>query len=387
MHFIFKQLCVLTIALIVSTGLGIFIGYPDFDSLEAEEFHSFYMVRDGDTLSGILTKFNLEDLMDEIIFVAEEIHDMTVVSVGNLFTFPYDDNSYLFAYDINGSQQIQFKVSEDGRVEADLLDIFYETEEVFAENDINNSLFLDAMDVGVPDKVIMQLAEIFSWDIDFMLDIRAGDRFKIVYEQRYREGNYAGSGNIIAASFFNNDRELLAFRFNGQYYDDEGVSLVRMFLKSPLNYSYISSGFTLNRLDPVTSGFTSAHRAIDYAAPSGTPVVAAADGIVVSATRNNWLGIYVELAHGDAYRTVYAHFSSIASGVRVGSYVEQGQVVGFVGSTGHSTGPHLHYELKVRGERINPLAFESPPGEPLESEYMEEFAEVVEEYREIISNK
>jgi len=249
--------------------------------------------------------------------------------------------------------------------------IVYDIQIVSKKGVITDSLFLTASDLDIPDKAIMELADIFSSDIDFATDIQDGDSFSIVYERRLLEGKDAGAGKVLAARFINNDKTYTAFRFNDKFYDENGESLARQFLKSPLNYAQISSGYSYSRTNPVTKQVTP-HRAIDYAASAGTPVIATANGKVTMSGSKGGLGIAVEIKHGN-YLTQYAHLSSVAKGIKTGVSVTQGQVVGYVGSTGISTGPHLQYAMFNNGNPINPLTADFPRGDSLSDSEIQNF--------------
>jgi len=207
--------------------------------------------------------------------------------------------------------------------------------------------------------------------------VQTGDSFVVVYEKRTRQGQDAGVGRIHVASFTNVGETTYAYRYTDSagepgYYDGEGSSLIRPFLKAPLSYNRISSGFTYARFDPITSRLGT-HRAIDYAAPIGTPILAVGNGTITFMGWNGPYGNYIDIHHNDTYQTQYAHLSAFAKGLGKGSKVEQGQVIGYVGSTGHSTGPHLHYQVKVNGTLVNPLEIEFPKGESLTEDELPAF--------------
>lgn len=254
---------------------------------------------------------------------------------------------------------------------------------------IDSSLFLAITEAGGDERVALALAEMFAWQIDFGADIRQGDSFRAIYEKRSLNGNYVAPGNILAAKFVNDGREFKGVYFKGSdgkegYYDLDGLSLQKIFLKSPLSYKYISSGFSYSRLNPITRSDWGPHRAIDYAAPQGTPAVTVGDGTVASAGWNGALGIAAFVRHNDTYTTVYAHLSK--SAVRTGSRVKQGQVVGYVGATGDTTGPHLHFELRKFGTRVNPLTIELPPGDPILEQDRETFQKTLNGFRNFFAS-
>ncbi|MFI4953057.1 MAG: peptidoglycan DD-metalloendopeptidase family protein [Burkholderiales bacterium] len=230
--------------------------------------------------------------------------------------------------------------------------------------EIRSSLFGAADAVGLPDAVTMQLAEVFSGDIDFYHDLRRGDRFAVVYEMRDIDGVAAGPGKLIAAEFVNKGVSYRAFLWRGAdggeaYYSDDGKNLRKAFLRSPVEFTRITSGFTLARFHPFLHTWR-AHKGVDFAAPIGTPVRAAADGKVHFAGRQNGYGNVVILQHAGANSTAYAHLSRFAAGMKPGARVTQGSVIGYVGQTGWATGPHLHYEFRVNNVQRNPMTMALP---------------------------
>lgn len=242
---------------------------------------------------------------------------------------------------------------------------------------IEDALFLAAQKAGLNDRLALSLAEIFQWDIDFVLDIRKGDRFELLYEEQSLDGEVIGTGAILAARFVNRGEVFEAVRYedpqgNGSYYTPEGRSLRKAFLRAPVQFTRISSNFNLRRKHPLWNT-ARPHRGIDYAAPPGTPVVAAGDGKVVKATRNAPSGNYVVLQHGERYQTKYLHLSRFAKGLKGGQRVKQGQVIGYVGSTGWATGPHLHYEFLVGGAHQNPRTVALPKADPIAPEAKADF--------------
>jgi len=231
---------------------------------------------------------------------------------------------------------------------------------------IDSSLFLAGKQAGLSDNMVMQLANIFGWDIDFVLDIRSGDRFYLVYEKIYREGEFLRDGDILAATFVNQGTHYQAFRFDvdgqGRYFDADGRPMRKAFLRAPLNFSYISSNFNPARFHPILKR-VKPHNGIDYRAPAGTPVYAAGDGRVIRSEYNKYNGNFVFIQHANNIETHYLHFSRRV--VKQGDRVHQGQVIGYVGSTGLATAPHLHYEFVVNGVHRNPRTVSLPKVEPL----------------------
>ena len=241
-----------------------------------------------------------------------------------------------------------------------------ETRTLMKSGLVNNSLY-SAMDAAdVPDHFATQLSEIFSGEIDFHRDLKDGDRFSVVYEAQYYNGQLIQTGNLLAAEYVNGTEAHQAVRFAGRYYTPTGRSLQRAFLKSPMAFSRISSGFSNARYHPVLQEWR-AHRGIDYAAPTGTPIRAIADARVQFVGSKGGYGNLVELKHSGVYSTAYGHMSRFAKGLRQGGQVKQGQVIGYVGQTGLATGPHLHYEFRINGEQRDPLALKLPTAIPLEA--------------------
>jgi murein DD-endopeptidase MepM/ murein hydrolase activator NlpD len=246
-----------------------------------------------------------------------------------------------------------------------------------AQGTINSSLYNAALDAGLTDRLVMELAGIFGWDIDFALDIRAGDRFVVVYEELYRDGEKIRNGNILAAEFINRGERFRALRYEtaegeSNYYAPDGRSMRKAFLRTPTDFTRVSSEFNPDRLHPVL-GTRRPHRGTDYAAPPGTPIKAAGDGKIVHRGTKGGYGKTVVLKHGGRYTTLYGHMSNYANGHSVGDRVKQGEIIGYVGSTGLSTGPHLHYEFRVNGVHRNPRTVDLPEAEPIAERYRADF--------------
>lgn len=246
-----------------------------------------------------------------------------------------------------------------------------------ASETINSSLYRSGQQAGLTDNLIMELAGIFGWDIDFALDIRQGDSFTVLYEEKYLDGEKIGYGDIVAAQFTNRGKSFEAVRFtdkkgNNQYFTPEGRSMRKAFLRSPVDFRRISSRFTRERYHPVL-GKKRPHRGVDYAAARGTPIKAAGDGKITFRGTKGGYGSTVVIQHGTQYSTLYAHLSNFKRGQRNGSAVKQGDVIGFVGSSGLATGPHLHYEFRVNGTHRNPLTVKFPDAQPIKAAYKKDF--------------
>lgn len=254
-----------------------------------------------------------------------------------------------------------------------------EIKDTHASGQIESSLFVAARAAGISPEIILQLAnDIFGWEIDFALDIKNGDSFNLVYEQKYRDGKYIGDGRILAADFTNNGKMYRAVYFTskdgeiGDYYAPDGRSMRRQFLRAPLEFTRISSNFNPRRRHPILNTIR-AHRGVDYAAPTGTVIRAAGDARVAFVGTRGGYGKAVILEHGGGVTTLYGHMSRFAPGMRAGQRVRQGSTIGYVGATGAATGPHLHYEYRVNGEHKNPRTVPLPDAAPIPAEYRAEF--------------
>jgi murein DD-endopeptidase MepM/ murein hydrolase activator NlpD len=247
--------------------------------------------------------------------------------------------------------------------------------------EIESSLFGAADDVGLPDAITMALAEVFAGDIDFLHDLRPGDRFSVLYETRYVDGEAVGTGRVLAAEFANRGTTFRAFLWQGSdgsdgYYAEDGRSTRRAFRRSPMEFSRITSGFSQARLHPILQTWR-AHRGVDFAAPTGTPVRATGDGVITLAGRQGGYGNVVMIRHAGTYSTVYAHLSRFGAGAKTGARVRQGDTIGYVGQTGWATGPHLHYEFRIGGEARNPLSLALPTATPIAPEARPHFVAAI----------
>jgi murein DD-endopeptidase MepM/ murein hydrolase activator NlpD len=242
---------------------------------------------------------------------------------------------------------------------------------------VRSSLWEAFLETGEDPQIALKLADVFAWEIDFVTDPRAGDSFVIMFDELYCNDLKIGIGDVIGARYVNDGDEHLAFGFGDddgtvEYYDEDGNSVRRVFLKSPLNYRRISSYFSSRRFHPILKIYRP-HYGVDYAAPTGTPVVSIGDGRVVYAGWKGGFGRYVEIRHNNVYTSCYGHFSGYGKGVKTGVRVSQGQVVGYVGATGLATGPHLDFRIKKFGSYVNPLTIEYPRADPIDEDRRDEF--------------
>ncbi len=333
---------------------------PEPDWIELE-------VQSGDTLSALLQEHGVTAAqVHRLVNGDDRLAALARIRPGETLGITLDDQGELNAlrYHPTRVQTVKATLGDDGRWQVKSETREYQRQVRFAEATIDNSLFLAGHAAGMSDNLTMQLANIFGWDIDFVLDIRNGDRFRVLYEELYLDGEKVGVGNILAAEFWTQGRHLTAYRFetrsgDADYFDSEGRSMRKEFIRTPVAFSRISSRFSLGRKHPILNKVR-AHRGIDYAAPSGTPIKAAGKGKVIFAGVKGGYGNVLILKHGQRYSTLYAHMRGFARGIRVGSRVNQGQTIGYVGMSGLATGPHLHYEFRVDGVHRNPQTVPLP---------------------------
>ena len=267
----------------------------------------------------------------------------------------------IVARDSQGAYQVEFFTRQP------------DVETRFIQSVIANSLFVDGQKAGLSQKKLMELAHIFGWDIDFALDIRQQDQFAVIYEEKYLDDKKIGEGDILAAQFVNQGMVFNAIRHtDGNYYSPKGYSMRKAFLRSPVDFFRISSKYNPNRKHPVLKT-SRPHRGVDYAAARGTPIKASGDGKVIWRATKGGYGRTIIIQHAGIYTTLYAHMSKYNSKVKKGTRVKQGQVIGYIGTSGLSTGPHLHYEFRANGVHKNPLKVKFPNVQPLNKQQMKDF--------------
>lgn len=347
-----------------------------------------YEIQQGDTMLAILQLEAGIEYEDATLLLEQinEVFDSTKIRAENVVTITFLDMNFdNLVYDISKDEELVVQKKEN---EFSVLrqDIIYDVEEVFSEGVIEDSLYQSALDVGLTDRMIMELATVFAWDVDFTSSLREGDQFALFYENRYRNGEFAGTGDLIAAKFVNDGNEFFTYLVKDEtgknnYYNEDGQATEKMFLKTPLNYKRISSGYSLSRKHPILGTFKT-HRAIDFAADTGTPVETVADGTVVYSGWNGAYGNFVKIKHGSGFETAYAHLSKIY--VSKGAKVKQGDLIGAVGTTGRSTGPHLHYEMYKDGVLVHPLETKTPAGEPISEENRPKLDSIVAKYKPLL---
>lgn len=340
------------------------------------------------TLDSLLRRHSLrDDLIMPIVQAAREAFDPRDLQADHSYRLvrTLDGLLRVFEYELDADRFL--RIVSPSRREPDALAVeivpYDKRTDVAAARgviDREHPSLVAAIDAaGENVQLAISLAEIFAGDVDFENDLQPGDRFELLFEKVYREGAFAGYGHILAAQLLNEDRDLKAFRFTidgkGAYYDQRGRSLRRFFLQSPLQFQpRVTSRFSYRRMHPVHGGFRP-HLGVDYGAPHGSRVIAVAAGTVLSAGWNGGSGRMVRLRHANGYESYYLHLSSFAKGIRAGARVEQGQLLGRVGSSGTATGPHLDYRLRRNGVFVNPLLEHRrlPPGQPIPAAYRDAF--------------
>ena len=344
-----------------------------------EEAH--YTIKNNDTIEKILKKFMVreKDIKDITIKLKEK--KLANINSGrklSLIIKKLDNKRNTLVnlvYPVNNTTSVEIRKTQDNfLVKENILQLY--KKEVVVKNVIKNNLYKSAVETGVEPNIIVEFARIFGFEVDFQRDIRKGDWFEILYEKFEDDNNKVReTGKIIYASMFVNGEEinLYNFKFNNveEYYDIKGKSITKSLMKTPINGARLSSSFGM-RKHPIL-GYNKMHRGTDFAAPSGTPIMASGSGTV---TRARWCGgggNCVKIKHNSTYETIYAHMKAFAKGVKEGRKVKQGQIIGYVGSTGLSTGPHLHYEVIVNGKKVNSQKLKLPSGKILKGEERKQF--------------
>jgi murein DD-endopeptidase MepM/ murein hydrolase activator NlpD len=347
-----------------------------------------HVIAEGDVPADIFAEYGKLDTNEiaNLLVASEDVFDLTNLKVDKTIDFVFDEEEKLdkIAYYPTSERMVVAEVDGENFV-VKKENIPYSIEEKTASVKIDEYLYKDALDAGLTENSILEIADIFSFDVDFTTEIREGDELKVVYQKRTLDGEDAPDGKVLAAKFINDGNSYFSYYFengdeeSGGHYDADGKELVRQFLRAPLSYRQITSGYTGARLHPITKT-VSAHYQIDYAAPTGTPVVTTARGTVTSAGWENGWGNMVRIRHDNGYTTHYGHLSAYGKDIKTGVSVSQGQIVGYVGSTGWSTGPHLDYGMKLNGSPVDPMSLQLPKGEPLGGDMLEKFQREKEKY-------
>ncbi len=344
-------------------------------------------IQRGITLSDILFAYDFSPAdIHKLRQDVKPVYDLAKIKAGNKFrVFTSEEGEVQsLEYNIDNGKYLTIQKDLD-TYKAEIKEFEYDLKLKMIWGKIEDILIFAVREQEEKANLAISLAEIFAWDIDFNVDIRKGDSFKVLFEKKYLDGQFVGYRNVIAAEFTNSGKTFKAFRFTysdtkvSDYFDFEGNSLRKEFLKSPLDFRRISSRFSYSRLHPVRKVYRP-HMGVDYAASPGTPVQATADGTVTFAGWNGGSGRMVRIKHKKGYETMYLHLRKFSSGIRKGKHVKEGQTIGEVGSSGVSTGPHLDYRIKHRGKYINPLSAHFDPKEPLRVEFKEDFQKKARQY-------
>ena len=340
-----------------------------------------YVIKNNDTVEKILKKYKIRD--NDIKKISLKLKEKKLANIYSgrkvlIILKKLEDGSTTlinFLYPINSTTSVEIrKIQNDFTVKENILQLY--KKEVVVKKIITNNLYSSAVSSGVEPNIIVEFARVFGFEVDFQRDIRKGDWFEILYEKFEDDNNKVrDTGKIIYASMYVNGEEINLYNFKYKneenYYDVKGKSITKSLMKTPINGARLSSSFGM-RKHPIL-GFNKMHRGTDFAAPSGTPIMASGSGTVTRARWCGGAGNCVKIKHNSTYETIYAHMKSFAKGIKEGRKVKQGQIIGYVGSTGLSTGPHLHYEVVVNGKKVNSQKLKLPSGKTLKGEERKQF--------------
>jgi murein DD-endopeptidase MepM/ murein hydrolase activator NlpD len=336
----------------------------------------------GDTLAALLSRLNVtETAAINYLIGAPEAASFRTLAIGKEAQAETSASGELISLRFLNNNNDQVLIDkQNGALQTKTLAAELEKRLFVRTGEIKTSLYAATDAAGMPESAADQLTKLFSGDIDFHHDVKPGDKFTVVYEMDYNNGALVNIGRIQAAEFINQGHSYRAVYFSkdgktGNYYTPEGKNVEKAFLRSPIEYSRVSSGFTSARMHPVLNTMR-AHKGVDFAAPIGTPIKATADGVIELAGRENGYGNVIKVNHQGRYSTVYGHLSRFANGLHNGQRVKQGQVIGYVGMTGLATGPHLHYEFKIDGQQRNPMSVALPSAQPVSASYKTAFQSV-----------
>lgn len=359
----------------------------NFDNFPVENVSRFeeiaetmsVVVKKGDNLAMIFKQAGLSPQQTYHVSKAGELAERLLkIMPGDVLELLIDPQGQLISlqYPFSSTNTLIINKSQDNTFTSKIESIEVDSRLNYTQGDVTNSFWNAGLKANLTDNQIMQVADIFGWDIDFALGLRAGDSFYVMFEEHYINGEFIENGDIVAAQFINQGEAYTAIRYDdGNFYTPEGRSMRKSFLRAPVNFRYISSSFKRNRFHPVQKRWK-AHRGVDYAADRGTPVIAAGDGKVIKAAYDRYNGHHVFIQHGEKYVTKYLHFTKRK--VKNGQTVKQGQLIGTVGSTGLASGPHLHYEFLVDGVHRNPRTVNLPKALPIAKKESIKFSDIAE---------
>lgn len=341
-------------------------------------------VRNGQFFSPLVTGLGMtQQQAYDLTMSCDSVFDVKTLRVGQTYRAYYEGEQLQYlVYDRDKASCVVFKCTLPYK--AWVYEKPVEIEEKYADVTINSSLWNDMLKAGVSPLLIISLSDIYAWTIDFFA-LQKGDRFRVLYQERRCDGEIIAVDTVKYAVFGHDGVDFPMVMFNQQdggniWWNEKGESMRKAFLKAPLNYTRVSSGFSYSRRHPITRK-VQPHTGVDYAAPKGTPVMTIGDGVVTSVKYEGAGGNTVRIRHNSVYSTAYLHLSKYAKGLKAGQRVRQGEVIGYVGSTGRSTGPHLDFRVWKNGSPINPLKMESPPAEPIKDENRESFQSAYKEYK------
>ena len=333
-------------------------------------------VRKGENLSVIFEEKNVPLNTAYQIFDLDKSELLSNIIPGDIMVFNYIGDD-LFSIEIMKDQINSIIIKTENKISIEKVKKQTEVINSFGNGSIVSSFYSDAKSVGIPDSIIMDFAYIFGWDIDFIFDVRKGDKFSVIFETDYSQGEKISSGDIIFAEFINKNERFIAQRFyddiqGKQYFNEHGDNIKKAFLRAPLDFAYISSHFNPNRMHPILHKIK-AHNGVDYAAKRNTPIKASGDGLISFIGRQSGYGRTIEIKHGGNIKTLYAHLERFNTKLKVGSKVKQGEVIGYVGDSGQATGTHLHFEFWQDQIRTDPVKVKLPSAKPVNKAQIEEF--------------
>ena len=346
------------------------------NSLPLIKNKQIHEVKKGDSLSVIFEDKNVPLNTAYKIFNFDKNNLLSSIMPGDVMEFNYI-GEVLYNIEIIKDEVNSISINTENEISIKKIKKEAQTITSFGYGAILNSFYKDAKNVGIPDSIIMDFAYIFGWDIDFIFDVRKGDKFFVIFETDYSEGERISSGDIIFAEFINKDEKYIAQRFydnvqGKQYFNENGDNVKKAFLRAPLDFAYISSHFNPNRMHPILHKIK-AHNGVDYAAKRNTPVKASGDGVISFIGRQSGYGRTIEIKHGGNIKTLYAHLERFNSKLKVGSKVKQGEIIAYVGDSGQATGPHLHFEFWQGQVRTDPVKVKLPSAQPVNKGQIEEF--------------
>ena len=350
------------------------------ESLTPIKSKQIHTVKKGDSLSVIFEDKQVPLNTAYKIFDFDKNNLLSSIIPGDIMEFNYMGNDLLSIEIIKDDVNSILIKTED---EISIVNIKKEAQTItsFGFGEIRDSFYKSAKDVGIPDSIIMDFAYIFGWDIDFIFDVRKGDKFSVIYETEFSEGEKISNGDIVFAEFTNREKKYIAQRFfdsvqGKQYFNENGENVKKAFLRAPLDFAYISSHFNPNRMHPILHKIK-AHNGVDYAAKRNTPVKASGDGVISFIGRQSGYGRTVEIKHGGNIKTLYAHLERFNTKLKVGSKVKQGEIIAFVGDSGQATGPHLHFEFWQGEIRSDPVKVKLPSAKPVNNSQRNEFEDLL----------